>query len=151
MAIKKLFYDSKCIMTVDMDLVKEDSIHECLNEIFGMLQEKAYEEFGVEKRYEVEARKIWKGYENIYELMNQVEHQIKQESVIESIEDGLEELNKLYNIMQEKLNAEEFEIFKKLRNEEVRYWNDSDTNFFTGEGCLDYVWVEHNGKKQCMF
>ena len=53
--------------------------------------------------------------------------------------------------MKEKLNAEEFEIFKKLRNKEVKALNDFETNFYAGTGCLDYVWVEKNGKKDYRF
>lgn len=50
MGIKKVYYGGKCIMTVDMDYVKEDSMYEYLNEILRMLQERAYKEFDVEKR-----------------------------------------------------------------------------------------------------
>lgn len=50
MGIKKVYYGGKCIMTVDMDYVKEDSMYEYLNEILRMLQERAYKEFDGEKR-----------------------------------------------------------------------------------------------------
>ena len=143
MAVKKLFYDEKCIMTVDMDYVKEDIMYEYLNEIFGMFQERAYQEFDIKSRYEFEARKVWKGNEDLYELMNQVEQQIDQEIEI----GGFEKVELLFSRMKERLNEEEFELFRKLRNEEVTSYNNLETDFFAGNGCLDYVWVERNGKK----
>ena len=153
---KKVYYDGKCIMTVDMDYAKEDSIREYLNEILGAFKERAYEEFDIENRFESEVRKIWQGNEHIYELKNQIEQKIKQESEQEieddsidrKIEKGLREVEQLFSAMKEILNADEFELFKKLRNEEVHCLNDLETKFFAGNGCLDYVWVEYNGEKE---
>lgn len=53
--------------------------------------------------------------------------------------------------MKEKLNTEEFEIYKKLRDEEVKAFNNYEQNFYAGTGSLDYVWVEKNGKKDYRF
>ena len=146
-----MYYDGKCIMTVDMDYVKEDSMYEYLNEIFGMFQERAYKDFNVENRYESEARKVWKGNEDIYELMNKIEQNLEQEIKVDILEKVLEKEEKLFCIMKEKLNDDEFELFKKLRNEEVRCFNDLEHSFFAGKGCLDYVWIEHNSKKDNCF
>ena len=151
MDVKKVYYDGKCVMTVDMDYVKDDSMYEYLNEIFGMFQERAYKEFDVENRYESEARKVWKGNENLYELKNQVEQKIDKEIEDDSFEKCFEKVEQLFCIMKEKLNADEYELFKKLRNEEVRCLNDLEQNFFAGKGCLDYVWIEQNGKKDYRF
>ena len=138
MSVAKVYYNGKCVMSVDMDYVKEDSMYEYLNEVFGMFQERAYKEFDVENRYESEARKVWKGNEGLYELKNQVEQQIEQEIPA----DSFERVEQLFCIMKEKLNADEFEVFSKLRNEEVCCFNDLEQNFYVGEGCLDYVWIE---------
>lgn len=151
MAIKKVYYAGKCIMTVDMDYVKEDSIYEYFNEFFGMLQEKAYKEFEIENRYESEARKVWKGYEWICELKDQVEQKLDKEIAVDSWDKMTEKVELLYSIMKDKLNADEFELFKKLRNEEVQCFNKLEQDFFAGEGCLDYVWIEKNGRKDWMF
>ena len=105
MAVKKVYYDGKCIMTVDMDYAQEDSIREYLNEI-------------------------------------------EEDSIERKIEKGLREVEQLFCAMKEILNADEFELFKKLRNEEVHCLNDLETKFFAGNGCLDYVWVEYNGEKE---
>ena len=151
MDIKKVYYDGKCIMTVDMDYVKEDCMYEYLNEILGMFQERAFKEFDLENKYESEARKIWEGNESLYELKNQVEQKIEQEIVADSLEKCFEKVDLLFCTMKEKLNADEFELFKKLRNEEVRCLNNLEQNFYAGKGCFDYVWVEQNGEKDFMF
>lgn len=53
--------------------------------------------------------------------------------------------------MEEKLSTEEFNIFKKIRNEEVVFYNESERNFYVGDGAMDYVWVEKNGRKYLRF
>lgn len=80
-------------------------------------------------------------------MKNQVEQEVEQEGE----GDAFEKLDQLLCIMEKKLTADEFELFKKLRNEEVDIWNEFENNFYTGEGCLDYVWVESNGKKYYSF
>lgn len=136
-------------MTVDMDYIDRDSVnYEYLQEILGAIQEMAFEEFDLENRYiKTEIVKIWAGNENLYELKNKVEQEI--EKTVEG--DGFEKTEQLFRVMQEKLNADEFEIFKKLRNEEVKFCNNFEQNFYGGTGCLDYVWVEKNGKKDFKF
>lgn len=103
MDIKKVYYGGKCIMTVDMDYVNEDSMYEYLNEIFGMFQERAYREFDVEKRYESEARKVWEGNEDLYELKNQVEQELEQEFEQEDEQEIEADLFKAFEKEQEKL------------------------------------------------
>lgn len=70
MNIEKVYYNGKCIMTVDMDYIDRDSVnYEYLQEILGGFQERAFEEFDLENKYiKTEITKIWAGYENIYEL-----------------------------------------------------------------------------------
>ena len=147
MDISKVYYNGKCIMTVDMDYVEEDIMYEYLNEILGKFQEKAYKEFDLESKYKSEAKKVWEGHEDLYELKNQAEQKVEQEIEVDSFEKYDEQVEQLFRIMKEKLNAEEFELFKKLRNEEVRRFNDLECNFYAGNGCFDYVWVEWNGRK----
>lgn len=130
-------------MTVDMDYVEKESEYECLNDCLGMFKERAFEEFKLENKYKTEIEKIWKGNEYLYELKNQVEQEVEG--------NPYEKVEQLFCIMKEKLNADEFELFKKLRNEEVISYNNFETDFYAGKGCLDYVWVEKNGKKDYMF
>ena len=151
MSVAKVYYNGKCVMAVDMEYVKEDSMYEYLNEIFGMFQDRAYKEFDVENKYESEARKVWKGNEDLYELKIQVEQQIEQEILADSFEKCFERVERLFCIMKEKLNADKFEVFSKLQNEEVRCFNELEQNFYAGEGCFDYVWIEWNGRKKYMF
>ena len=144
MAIEKVYYNGKCIMTVDMDYVKEDSMYEYLNEIYGMFHDRAYKEFGIENKIKSEVRKVWKENEDLYELKNQVEQKVEQ-----AFEDNpFEKEEQLYRIMKERLNDEEFELFTKLRNEEVKCFNKLEQNYFEGKDCLGYVWVERNGQKR---
>lgn len=151
MAIRKVYYDGKCIMTVDMDYVKEDGMREQLNDIFGMFQERAYKEFNVESRYEAESRKVWDGNENLCALKDQIEQKLEQEIEADSFEKCLEKVDRLFEIMKEKLNDDEFVLFKKLRNEEITCFNNLEQEFFAGEGCFDYVWIDENGKKDWRF
>lgn len=80
-------------------------------------------------------------------MKNKVEQKI--EKTVEG--DGFEKTEQLFRVMQEKLNADEFEILKKLRNEEVKSYNNFEQNLYGGTGCLDYVWVEKSGKKDFKF
>lgn len=145
MNIEKVYYNGKCIMTVDMDYIDRDSVnYEYLQEILGGFQERAFEEFDLENKYiKTEITKIWAGYENIYELKNKVEQEA--EKVFE--DDCFKKVDRLFDIMKEKLNTEEFEIFKKLRDEEVKAFNNYEQNFYAGTGSLDYVWVEKMVKR----
>lgn len=80
MNIEKVYYNGKCIMTVDMDYIDRDSVnYEYLQEILGGFQERAFEEFDLENKYiKTEITKIWAGYENIYELKNKVEQEAEK-------------------------------------------------------------------------
>ncbi len=148
MKIEKVYYNGKCVMTVDMDYIDGDSMYDYLQEILGGFQDRAFEEFDLENKYiKTEIAKIWAGYENLYEIKNKVEQEIEEKFK----DDCFKKVDQLFGIMKEKLNAEEFEIFKKLRNKEVKALNDFETNFYAGTGCLDYVWVEKNGKKDYRF
>lgn len=151
MNVVKAYYNGNCVMTVDMDYVDSDSTKEYLQEILGSFKEKAFEEFDLENRCKTEIEKIWKGNENLYELKNQVEQKIEQEVEVDCFEKLFEKVEQLFCIMKEKLNDDEFELFKKLRSEEVNFYNNFDLNFYAGDGCLDYVWVEKNGKKDYKF
>ena len=79
------------------------------------------------------------------------EQEIEEDSIERKIEKGLREVEQLFCAMKEILNADEFELFKKLRNEEVHCLNDLEAKFYAGNGCLDYVWVDDNGKKKYGF
>ena len=143
MAIKKIFYNGKCVLTIDMDFVKEDAMYEALDNLLGMFKERAFEEFHLEEQYEAKVKSVWHGYEYIYELKNQVEKELEKEFE----DEPFQKIEQLYSIMEEKLNDEEYEIFKKLRSEDVGCYNKLEGDFYAGAGCLDYVWVECNGKK----
>lgn len=148
MNIEKLYYNGKCVMTVDMDYIDMDSMYEYLQEIVGGFQDRALEEFDLKNRYiRTEIAKIWAGYENLYELKNKVEQAVEEKFG----DDCFKKQDQLFCIMKEKLNDEEFEIFKELRNKEVRSLNNFDQNFYAGEGCLDYVWIEKDGEKYYNF
>ena len=143
MDIAKVYYHGKCIMTLDMDYVKGDIIFDYLNEVLGKLQEMAFKEFDLETIYESEAKKVWNGNEELYKLKNQVEQEIESE--------GFEQVEQLFDIMKERLNDEDFDLFKKLRNEDIICYNKLEIDFYAGEGGLDYVWVERNGQKKSHF
>lgn len=140
MDIAKIYYHGKCVMTVDMDYVEEDSMREYLEDILGIFQDRAYKEFDIDTKFESEARKIWKGNEDLYELKNQVEKELESE--------GIEKENQLYDVMKERLDAEKYDLFKKLRNEEVICYNKLEVDFYAGTACMDYVWVERRGKRK---
>lgn len=146
MCIKKLYYLGKCVMTVDMDYIEDDIMYEYLNEIVDMFSDKAIEKIDFFEKNEYEARKVWKGNEKLYELMNQIEQELETEGL-----EMFEKVEQLYNIMQEKLNDEEFKLFGKLRGEYIRIWNKLDQDFFDKGEILNYVWVESNGKKYRTF
>lgn len=144
---EKLFYNGKCVMSVDMDCIEDDRINEYLEEIVGVFQERAFEEFNFTNKVETEIKKIWIGHENIYELKNQIERKLEQE-----YEDNpFEKLEQLFKIMEENLGDEEFKIFKKLRNEEVSFYNNFEQDFYENGGSSDYVWIERNGRKYNSF
>lgn len=147
MNIEKLFYNGKCVMTVDMDYCKDDKMREYLQEFVGIFQEKAFKEFEIDSKLEIEIKKMWIGNEAIYELKNQVEEKLEQEYT----DDPFEKVEQLFKIMEEKLSTEEFNIFKKIRNKEVDFYNESETNFYAGDGAMDYVWIEKNGRKDWRF
>ena len=136
-------------MTVDMDYIDRDSVnYEYLEEILGAIQERAFDEFDLENKYiKTEIAKIWAGYENLYELKNKVEQEVEEKFK----DDCFKKVDQLFDMMKEKLNTEEFEIFIKLRNEEVKAFNNFEQNFYAGTGSLEYVWVEKNGKKDFRF
>lgn len=67
MDIEKLFYNGKCVMTVDMDYCEDDKMYEYLEEIVGIFQERAFEEFEIDSKLEIEIKKMWIGNEAIYE------------------------------------------------------------------------------------
>lgn len=140
MDIAKIYYHGKCVMTVDMDYVEEDTMREYLEEILGIFQDRAFKEFDIDTKFESEARKVWKGNEDLYELKNQVEKELESE--------GIEKENQLYDVMKERLDAEKYDLFKKLRNEEVICYNKLEVDFYAGTGCMDYVWVERRGKRK---
>lgn len=143
MAIKKMYYNGKCIMTVDMDYIQDDSMYEYLHEILGNFKDRAMVEFDIENKFEDEAKKVWKGKENWYELLLQVEKEVEGE--------GFEKIDQVLSRIKEKLNDEEYKLFKELRNEYVTCYNNLENDFYAGTGCLDYVWVEHNGEKRGSF
>ncbi len=94
------------------------------------------------------------GNESLFELKNQIEQENKQEieaDVFKAFEKEQEKIELLFARIKERLNEEEFELFRKLRNEEVTSYNDLEQKFFAGKGCFDYVWVEWNGQKNFMF
>ena len=67
MKIEKVYYNGKCVMTVDMDYIDGDSMYDYLQEILGGFQDRAFEEFDLENKYiKTEIAKIWAGYENLY-------------------------------------------------------------------------------------
>lgn len=140
MDIAKIYYNGTCVMTVDMDYVEEDSMREYLEEILGIFQDRAFKEFDIDTKFESEAKKVWKGNEDLYELMNQVEKGLESE--------GIEKQEQLFDIMKEKLDNEKYSMFKKLRNEYVVCYNKLDVDFYAGSGCIDYVWVERRGQKK---
>lgn len=143
MDIAKLYYNGKCVMTVDMDCVEEDNMREYLDEILGIFQERAFKEFDIDAKFEAEVRKVWKGNEDLYEMKNQVEKEIESE--------GFEKIEQLFDVMKERLSAEKYELFGRLRGEDVKCYNRLETDFYAGTGCIDYVWVERNGKKHPSF
>lgn len=147
MNIEKLFYNGKCVMTVDMDYCEDDKMYDYLEEIVGIFQERAFKEFEIDSKLEIEIKKMWIGNEAIYELKNQVEAKLE----LEYADDPFEKVEQLFKIMEEKLSTEEFNIFKKIRNEEVVFYNESERNFYVGDGAMDYVWVEKNGRKYWRF
>lgn len=147
MNIEKLFYNGKCVMTVDMDYCEDDKMYDYLEEIVGIFQEKAFKEFEIDSKLEIEIKKMWIGNEAIYELKKQVEEKLEQECK----DNPFEKLEQLFKIMEEKLSTEEFNIFKKIRREEVGFYNESERNFYAGDGAMDYVWVEKNGRKYWRF
>lgn len=147
MNIEKLFYNGKCVMTVDMDYCKDDIMYEYLEEIVGIFKDKAFKEFDIDSKIELEIKKMWIGNEAIYELKNQVEEKLEQEYT----DDPFEKVEQLFKIMEEKLNTEEFNIFKNIRNKEVDFYNESEINFYAGDGSMDYVWIEKNGRKDWRF
>lgn len=147
MNIEKLFYNGKCVMTVDMDYCEDDKMYDYLEEIVGIFQEKAFKEFEIDSKLEIEIEKMWIGNEAIYELKNQVEEKLEQEYT----DDPFEKVEQLFKIMEEKLSTEEFNIFKKIRNEEVGFYNEIERNFYARDGAMDYVWVEENGRKYSRF
>lgn len=112
-----------------------------------IFKERAFKEFDFENRYMSEARIVWKGNEDLFELKNKVEQEVEQSAE----GDGFENVEQLFSIMKERLNDEEFEVFKKLRNKEVICYNELETKFYAGNGCIDYVWVERNGRKRVSF
>lgn len=147
MNIEKLFYNGKCVMTVDMDYCEDDKMYDYLEEIVGIFREKAFKEFEIDSKLEIEIKKMWIGNEAIYELKKQVEEKLEQECK----DNPFEKLEQLFKIMEEKLSTEEFNIFKKIRREEVGFYNESERNFYAGDGAMDYVWVEKNGRKYWRF
>lgn len=143
MDIAKLYYCGKCVMTVDMDCVEEDNMREYLDEILGIFNERAFKEFDIGAKFESEERKVWKGNEDLYEMMNRIEKEIESE--------GFEKIEQLCDMMKERLDTEKYELFKRLRNEGVKRYNKLENDFYAGTGCMEYVWVERRGKKQPAF
>lgn len=83
-------------------------------------------------------------YEHLQEILGGFQDRVFEDYCFKKVD-------QLFCMMKEKLNDEEFEILRKLRNEEVKALNDFETNFYAGTGCFDYVWVEKNGKKDYKF